>query len=80
MKKFFEGINNYVQSSDWTLIAGIKACVLAIGMFFGMQIPKKHKKWATIVAAATFLVTYLPMMIEFIQSVAAFYHNQKLES
>lgn len=77
MKKILACTDNYVQNSNWTFIAMLKACVLSIGVFWGLQIPKKHKKKASIIATIIFVITYVPIMITFFNSAIKFYKKEK---
>ena len=43
MKWLFRSADNYLKQSDWKDLALIKICLFAMGVFVGLQIPKKFK-------------------------------------
>lgn len=67
MKALFDAANQYVKESDWKDLSLIKLCLCAIGVIIGINIPRKHRKTATKVAAGIFAVTYIPLMAKFIK-------------
>lgn len=67
MNKLFVYANQYVKESDWKDLSLIKFCLCAIGVIIGINIPRKHRKTATKVAAGVFAVTYVPLMVKFIK-------------
>ena len=40
----------------------LKFCLFSLGILAGMQIPKKDKKEAGILAFVVFVLTYIPLM------------------
>lgn len=71
MDRFFDYANQYVEESDWRVIAVLKFCLLSLGILFGLQVPQKKKKCVGAAAAFVFLVTYLPLMAKLIEIVMA---------
>lgn len=67
MKELFACADQYVQESDWKDLALLKFCLCAIGVMIGLCIPKEKKKVPLILAAAVFVITYIPLMIKFIK-------------
>lgn len=65
MKRLFYYAEKYIAKSDWKDWAMLKFCLFAMGILAGMQIPEKNKKQAGWVAAAVFVVTYIPLMAKF---------------
>ena len=63
----FQAANQYIQESDWKVIAVMKFCLLSLGMLIGMHLPTKCKKAATYGCGVLFLVTYLPLMAKLIR-------------
>lgn len=58
--------DRYIKKSSWKDLALIKFCLFSIGILVGIGIPKKNRKFAGIIAAAVFAVTYIPLMVKFI--------------
>lgn len=67
MKELFTCADQYVQESDWKDLALLKFCLCSIGVMIGLCIPKEKKKVPLILAAAVFIITYIPLMIKFIK-------------
>lgn len=66
MKQLFGCADRYLQSRRWTILAGLKFCLGAIGVLLGLAVPGKHKKTAAIGALGVFLATYIPLMADFL--------------
>ncbi len=66
MNKLFGYANRYLEKSDWRDIAMLKFCLFSMGILAGIRISEKNRKQAGCVAAAVFLVTYVPLMAKFI--------------
>lgn len=66
MKKLFSCANSYVRQRDWRMLAGVKFCLCSIGVLLGMQVSEKKKKTVTIGAGLVFLLTYVPLMADFL--------------
>lgn len=62
MKKLFDYADRYLEKSTWKDIAVLKFCLFSLGILAGIQIPKKNKKEAGLLALFVFAVTYLPLM------------------
>ncbi|POP31351.1 permease of phosphate ABC transporter [Lactonifactor longoviformis] len=67
MKELFACADQYVQESDWKDLALIKFCLCSIGVMIGLAIPKERKKLPLLLAAAVFVVTYIPLMMKLIK-------------
>ena len=59
MKNLFAIADEYLRQSDWRDLALIKFCLFSMGVLAG------------VLAAATFVVTYLPLMAKFFGVVQA---------
>ena len=64
MKKLFDYGNEFVKQSDWKDLALIKLCLCAIGMMWGMALPKKAHKPAVFIVVTVFVCTYIPLMLK----------------
>ncbi len=62
MKKLLDYADRYIENSTWKDMAMLKFCLFSLGILAGMQIPKKDKKEAGILALAVFVLTYIPLM------------------
>lgn len=69
MKKLFDYADKYIQKSSWRDVAVLKFCLFSMGILAGLQIPKKNKKEAEMIAAFVFTVTYIPLMTKFLRIV-----------
>lgn len=65
MKKLFDCADRYLQACTWKDLALLKFCLAAMGVLIGLQIPKKHRITASLVAGLVFLATYIPLMSKF---------------
>ncbi len=65
MKNLFCYAEKYIERSDWKDFAMLKFCLFAMGVLAGMRIPAKNRKQAGVIAAAVFVVTYIPLMAKF---------------
>ena len=61
MKNLFAIADEYLRQSDWRDLALIKFCLFSMGVLAGVLVPKNRRK----LAAATFVVTYLPLVAKF---------------
>lgn len=66
MKRLFYYADKYVEKSSWKDFALVKLCLFSMGILAGMRIPEKHRKTAGWIAAAVFMMTYIPLMAKFI--------------
>ena len=62
MKKLLDYADRYIENSTWKDVAMLKFCLFSLGILAGMQIPKKDKKEAGILAFLVFVLTYIPLM------------------
>ncbi len=70
MKKLFYYADRYIEKSTWKEVAMLKFCLFSLGILAGMQIPKKDKKEAGILAFLVFVLTYIPLMKKLVEIVA----------
>lgn len=69
MKKLLNIGDRYIENSDCGTIALLKFCLLALGVLLGLEVPKKHKNTARIVAGGVFVATYIPLIVKLICTV-----------
>lgn len=69
MKKLLEYGNEFARQSTWKDFALVKICLLAMGLMWGMALPKKAKKPAVFVAVAAFAATYVPLILKLLRVV-----------
>lgn len=62
MKNLFSYADQFIKESNWKDLALIKFCLCAMGVLWGMALPKKAHKPVTIVAVCIFIGTYIPLM------------------
>ena len=62
MKKLFDAANQYIETSDWKIIAILKFCLISLGLMLGMKIRPQHRKPVFLIALGVFFVTYVPLM------------------
>lgn len=43
MKKFLDYADQYIQESDWKVIAALKLCLLSLGICLGLSLPGEKK-------------------------------------
>ena len=67
MNKLFSVADQYIQESDWKVIALLKFCLLSLGMILGMQIAPRHKKGVLLGCIAVFVATYIPLMAKLLR-------------
>ena len=79
MKRLFDCADRYIQSRDWTMLAGLKFCLCAIGVLLGIAVPGKYKKSAAAGAFGVFLATYLPLMADFLTFAGDFFRPETKE-
>ena len=65
MKRLFEAANQYIETSDWKIIAVLKFCLISLGMMIGMQIRPEHRRPVFLGALGVFIAAYLPLMAKF---------------
>lgn len=66
--KLFQVADRYCKESNWKTLALLKICLFSIGIMIGVMVPSGRKRTALRIAAATFLVTYLPLMGKFFRT------------
>lgn len=76
MNKIFDCADEYIQARNWKMVATLKFCLGAIGVLLGLMVPGKKKKTAAVGALAVFLVTYLPLMADFLGFAAEFFQSR----
>lgn len=64
MQKLLNYGNKFAKESTWKDFALIKLCVWAMGIIWGISIPKKAHKPVAFIAAAVFVATYIPLMLK----------------
>ena len=66
MRKLFEYADRYAANSRWQDFALLKICVFSMGLLVGMAVPVGRKKTPALLAALTFAVTYVPLLLGFL--------------
>ncbi len=64
MQKLLNYGNKFAKESTWKDFALIKLCVWAMGIIWGISIPKKAHKPVAFIAALVFVATYIPLMLK----------------
>lgn len=64
MKKLLNYGDEFIQQSDWRDLALIKLCLCAIGVMWGIALPKKAHKPAAFIAMLVFVATYIPIVLK----------------
>ena len=64
MQKLLNYGNEFLQESTWKDLALIKFCLWAMGIMWGMAIPKKAHKPVAFIAVSVFVATYIPLMLK----------------
>ncbi|MBN7774278.1 hypothetical protein [Clostridium aminobutyricum] len=67
MQKLFDYSDRYIKKLTWKDFALIKLCLCSMGILIGLAIPKKASKPVAVTAGATFIATYIPLMMKFVQ-------------
>lgn len=65
MRKLFDYADKYLEKCSWKDLALVKFCLFSMGVLAGIRISEKNRKHAGIIAAAVFMVTYIPLMAKF---------------
>lgn len=65
MMKLLDAADIYLSRCKWQDMALLKCCLCAMGIIFGMSLPKKGRKFFWIVAPLVFVVTCVPLMMKF---------------
>lgn len=67
MNKLFNVADQYIQESDWKVIALLKFCLISLGVIVGMQVAPKHRKPVLLGCLAVFIATYIPLMAKLLR-------------
>lgn len=70
MKDFLERANSYIKNMDTTDISVLKFCLIAFGILVGLCVPKKSAKAVGIAAFIVFIITYIPIMADFLSGMS----------
>lgn len=62
--------DRYCQTMDWKKITLFKICTVSFGLALGTAVSEKHKKSVFFGSMCLFLLTYVPLMFGFFQSMA----------
>lgn len=65
MRKLLNYANEFLQKSTWEDFVLIKLCLWAMGIMWGMAIPKKSRKPVAFIVVLVFIATYIPLMLKF---------------
>lgn len=65
MKKLFNYADRYLERCSWKDLAFVKFCLFSMGVLAGIRISEKNRKYAGVIAAVVFSVTYIPLMAKF---------------
>ncbi|MDO5573438.1 MAG: permease of phosphate ABC transporter [bacterium] len=66
MKELFDYANDYIKKMDAKDITLLKFCLLALGILIGIGVPKKFRKAVILISLLVFMMTYIPVMADFI--------------
>lgn len=64
MQKLLNLGNRFAKESTWKDFALIKLCLCAVGIMWGMTIPKKAHKPVAFIAMLVFITTYVPLILK----------------
>lgn len=70
MRFLFSCADEYLHRCTWKDMALLKFCLFSMGILAGMQVLKKDKKKVRTAAFAVFLITYIPLMMKFLEVAA----------
>ena len=65
MQKLLNKANSFLKNSSWQDFVLIKMCLWAMGIIWGMAIPKKSRKPVALIVSIVFIGTYIPLMLKF---------------
>ena len=68
MRELFRYANAYIQKLYWEDFALLKICLLALGVLFGLSLPKHIRRPVGLVAVVLFVLTYVPVMGKFLNA------------
>lgn len=63
MRELFRYANAYIQKLHWEDFA-----LLALGVLFGLSLPKRIRRPVGLVAVVLFVLTYVPVMGKFLNA------------
>ena len=66
MEKLLRCANAYLAVRDWKLVAIVKFCVASFGLLLGLGLPRKHRNAAAGLGLTVFVLTYIPLMADFL--------------
>ena len=66
MEKLFHVAEEYIKGMKWQDMALLKICLCAAGIIIGITAPKRWRKGLLALAAAAFVITYIPLMAKFV--------------
>jgi len=66
MEKLFHVAEEYIKGMKWQDMALLKICLCAAGIIIGITAPKRWRKGLLVLAAAAFVITYIPLMAKFV--------------
>ena len=66
MEKLFHVAEEYIKGMKWQDMALLKICLCAAGIVIGLTAPKRWRKGLLVLAAAAFVITYIPLMAKFV--------------
>lgn len=69
MKQLFAIADQYVQESDWKVLAALKFCLFSMGVWVGSFLTGKAEKPVRKVCVLVFWVTYIPLLLKLAQVV-----------
>ncbi|WP_069997664.1 hypothetical protein [Cellulosilyticum sp. I15G10I2] len=64
MKKLLSYGTEFMKQSDWKDLALIKFCLCAVGVMWGMALPKKAHRPVAFIVVSVFVATYIPLMLK----------------
>ena len=64
MQKLLNYGNKFAKESTWKDFALIKMCLCAVGVMWGMAVPKKAHKPVAFIAMLVFITTYVPLILK----------------
>lgn len=62
MQRLLSYGDRFAEESTWKDFALLKLCMVAIGIMWGMTIPKKSQKTVGFIALIGFITSYIPLM------------------
>lgn len=69
MKFLFSYADEYLHRCTWKDMALLKFCLFSMGLLAGMQVVKKDKKRVRMAVSIVFVLTYIPLMMKFLEVV-----------